>query len=31
MNYREQFDFWVNDDYFDEGTKQELLAQYHAE
>ena len=26
MNYKEQFDFWLNDDYFDEGTKQELLA-----
>ena len=26
MNYREQFDFWLADDYFDEATKQELLA-----
>jgi len=26
MNYKEQFDFWLNDDYFDEGTKNELLA-----
>ena len=26
MNYKEQFDFWVNDDYFDENTKKELLA-----
>ena len=26
MTYKEQFDFWLNDDYFDEGTKQELLA-----
>ena len=26
MGYREQFDFWVEDSYFDETTKQELLA-----
>lgn len=26
MDYREQFDFWLNDDYFDENTKKELLA-----
>lgn len=26
MNYREQFDFWLNNDYFDEDTKKELLA-----
>ncbi|MCR4705665.1 MAG: phospho-sugar mutase [Lachnospiraceae bacterium] len=26
MGYREQFDFWLNDSYFDEATKQELLA-----
>ncbi|MCR4588642.1 MAG: phospho-sugar mutase [Lachnospiraceae bacterium] len=26
MSYREMFDFWLNDSYFDEGTKQELLA-----
>ena len=26
MNYREQFDFWLADDYFDEATKAELLA-----
>jgi phosphoglucomutase len=25
MSYREMFDFWLNDSYFDEGTKQELL------
>ena len=26
MNYREQFDFWLADDYFDEATKAELFA-----
>ena len=26
MDYREQFDFWLNDDYFDENTKKELMA-----
>ena len=26
MDYREQFNFWLNDDYFDEATKKELLA-----
>ena len=26
MGYREQFDFWLNDSYFDEDTKKELLA-----
>ena len=26
MDYKEQFDFWLNDDYFDEDTKKELLA-----
>ena len=26
MNYREQFDFWLADDYFDAATKEELLA-----
>ena len=26
MNYREQFDFWLADDYFDAKTKEELLA-----
>ncbi len=25
MNYKEQYDFWVSDDYFDEATKAELL------
>ena len=26
MDYREQFDFWLEDDYFDDDTKKELLA-----
>lgn len=26
MDYKEQFNFWLEDDYFDEATKQELLA-----
>ncbi|MBR6852069.1 MAG: phospho-sugar mutase [Lachnospiraceae bacterium] len=26
MNYRETFEFWLNDDYFDQKTKEELLA-----
>ena len=26
MNYKEQFDFWLNDAYFDAATKEELLA-----
>ncbi|MBQ1896852.1 MAG: phospho-sugar mutase [Lachnospiraceae bacterium] len=26
MGYREEFEKWLNDDYFDEATKQELLA-----
>ena len=26
MGYKEQFDFWVEDSYFDDATKQELLA-----
>ena len=26
MNYKEQFDFWLADDYFDAKTKEELLA-----
>ena len=26
MDYKEQYDFWLKDDYFDEATKQELLA-----
>ncbi len=26
MDYREQFEFWLNDDYFDAKTKEELLA-----
>lgn len=25
MSYREQFEFWLNDSYFDDATKQELL------
>ena len=26
MGYREEFEKWLSDDYFDEATKQELLA-----
>ncbi len=26
MGYKEEFNFWLEDSYFDEGTKQELLA-----
>ena len=26
MGYREQYEFWLNDAYFDEQTKKELLA-----
>ncbi len=26
MNYQEEFNFWLNDEYFDEDTKKELLA-----
>ena len=26
MSYRETFEFWLNDDYFDQKTKEELLA-----
>ena len=26
MNYKEMFEFWLNDDYFDQATKDELLA-----
>ena len=26
MDYREQYEFWLKDDYFDEATKQELTA-----
>ena len=26
MGYKEQFEFWLEDSYFDEATKQELLA-----
>lgn len=26
MDYKKQFNFWLEDDYFDEATKQELLA-----
>ncbi len=26
MDYREQYEFWLKDDYFDEATKQELAA-----
>ena len=26
MGYKEQFQFWLEDSYFDEATKQELLA-----
>jgi len=26
MGYKEQFEFWLEDSYFDDGTKQELLA-----
>lgn len=26
MGYKEQYEFWLNDPYFDEATKQELLA-----
>ncbi len=26
MSYKEQYEFWLNDPYFDEATKQELLA-----
>ena len=26
MSYREEYEFWLNDDYFDEGTKAELKA-----
>lgn len=26
MNYKEQYDFWLEDDYFDQDTKNELLA-----
>lgn len=26
MSYQEQFEFWLNDSYFDEATRQELLA-----
>ena len=25
MNYRDTFEFWLNDDYFDQKTKEELL------
>ena len=26
MGYKEQFEFWLEDSYFDDATKQELLA-----
>ncbi|MBQ8816832.1 MAG: phospho-sugar mutase, partial [Lachnospiraceae bacterium] len=26
MNYREQYDFWISNAYFDKTTKEELLA-----
>ena len=26
MSYRDTFQFWLEDDYFDDATKQELLA-----
>lgn len=26
MSYKEEFEFWLNDDYFDQATKDELLA-----
>ena len=26
MNYKEQYDFWLKDSYFDEKTRQELQA-----
>ncbi|NLL77830.1 MAG: phospho-sugar mutase [Clostridiales bacterium] len=26
MNYKEEFEFWLNDSYFDDATKKELLA-----
>lgn len=26
MSYQEEFNFWLNDSYFDEDTKNELLA-----
>ena len=26
MGYKEQFNFWLEDSYFDDATKQELLA-----
>ena len=26
MSYMEEFNFWLNDDYFDQATKDELLA-----
>ena len=26
MGFMEEFNFWLNDDYFDQATKEELLA-----
>ena len=26
MSYRDEFNFWLEDDYFDQNTKDELLA-----
>ena len=26
MSYMDEFNFWLNDDYFDQATKDELLA-----
>ena len=26
MSYRDTYDFWMTDDYFDEDTKKELVA-----
>ena len=26
MGYKENYDYWISDDYFDQATKDELLA-----